>query len=358
MIVTSGYEHLRQNLLKKCYFLCILPVLLGNALAVESSGEFGCNSQNMNSLKSQACLPPEYSKFELPNSSGVNPIRVELLIQEVLSINDKENSITFSCYCNTYWQDKRIRLSSDYGREVLTKDQINDPNFNLTMNPNVAVPINPNMLQDLWVPNSMIYNLKSFEEMHVLNKLHGLWISADYTVLYSTSAHITFFCPMNYHKFPLDTHTCKFQIGSYSYDDSTMTFTTLRAGFDGKHENSIPLDYAMKIRKLAPTDSILIFGGLGNFSLAGFEMVLNRHSSPYIFTYYLPSGLFVVVSWISFLIPVNAISARMILLVTLFLALVNIFNTLTANTPKAEGPTAIAAWMFSCILFVFGTFIE
>merc|ERR1712133_335953 len=74
--------------------------------------------------------------------------------------------------------------------------------------------------------------------------------------------------------------------------------------------------------------------------------------------YYLPSGLFVVVSWISFLIPVNAIPGRMILIVTLFLALINMFNTVTANTPKAEGPTAIAAWMFSCILFVFGTFIE
>ena len=145
MIVTSGYEHLRQYLLKKCYFLCILPVLLANALAVESSGEFGCNSQNINSLKSQACLPPEYSKFELPNSSGVNPIRVELLIQDVLSINDKENSITFASYFNTYWEDKRIRLSSDYGRETLTKTQINDPNFNLTLNPHVAVPMNPNL---------------------------------------------------------------------------------------------------------------------------------------------------------------------------------------------------------------------
>merc|ERR1719450_603119 len=137
-----------------------------------------------------------------------------------------------------------------------------------------------------------------------------------------------------------------------------MTFTTLRAGFDGTHENSIPLDYAIEIRNLAPSDSILIFDGLGNFSLAGFEMVLNRHSSPYIFTYYLPSGLFIVVSWISFFIPVNAIPGRMILLVTLFLALVNIFNTVTANTPIAERPTAIAAWMFSCILFVFGAFIE
>ena len=49
---------------------------------------------------------------------------------------------------------------------------------------------------------------------------------------------------------------------------------------------------------------------------------------------------------------------RMALLVTLFLVLVNIFNTVTTNTPKAEGLTAIEAWMLSCILFVFATLVE
>ena len=80
----------------------------------------------------------------------------------------------------------------------------------------------------------------------------------------------------------------------------------------------------------------------------------------------------------------------MALLVTLFLVLVNIFNTVTTNTPKAEGKilklhhninigdfiqtkyhyiiffislsflglTAIEAWMLACILFVFGTLTE
>ena len=164
------------------------------------------------------------------------------------------------------------------------------------MNPDVIVPMNPKILDDMWVPNAMIYNLKLFEEMNVLDKLHGLWISADYSIVYSTAAHITFFCPINYHKFPLDTQICKFQIGSYSYDDNTMTFTTVRVGFYGKHENSMPLDYAVNLRDLRQNDSILIFDGLGNFSLAGFEIVLDRHASTYIFTYYLPSGLFFVVT--------------------------------------------------------------
>ena len=54
----------------------------------------------------------------------------------------------------------------------------------------------------------------------------------------------------------------------------------------------------------------------------------------------------------------DVIPGRMALLVTLFLVLVNIFNTVTTNTPKAEGLTAIEAWMLACILFVFGTLVE
>ena len=41
----------------------------------------------------------------------------------------------------------------------------------------------------------------------------------------------------------------------------------------------------------------------GNYSVAGFRMVMERKVSQYVITYYLPSGLFVVVSWASFLIP-------------------------------------------------------
>ena len=46
------------------------------------------------------------------------------------------------------------------------------------------------------------------------------------------------------------------------------------------------------------------------FSLAGFSMILSRHVSHYIITYYLPSGLFVVVSWISFLVPPDVIPGK------------------------------------------------
>jgi len=175
--------------------------------------------------------------------------------------------------------------------------------------------------------------------------------------MYSQASQITFICPMIFNYFPLDTQVCKFQVGSYSYNMEKMIFAVTQLGY-AHTSRSIVLDYDITINKLREADRIFVGGSLGNYSLAGFEMILRRHVSHYIINYYLPSGLFVVVSWISFLVPADIIPGRMALLVTLFLVLVNIFNTVTTNTPKAEGLTAIEAWMLSCILFVFATLIE
>ena len=65
---------------------------------------------------------------------------------------------------------------------------------------------------------------------------------------------------------------------------------------------------------------------IGNYSVTGFEMILTRRMSHYMITYYLPSALFVVVSWTSFLIPSEDIQGRMALLVTLFLVLVSMIR--------------------------------
>ena len=86
-------------------------------------------------------------------------------------------------------------------------------------------------------------------------------------------------------------------------------------------------------------------------------MKLSRNMHKYLYIYYLPSGLFVVVSWVSFLIPPEVVPGRMAMLITLFLVLINIFNIVTSNSPNVEGMTAIAAWMLVCIFFVFGALV-
>ena len=110
----------------------------------------------------------------------------------------------------------------------------------------VMVPMNLEFIKDLWMPNIFIYNLKTYKVIDVLSKLAGLWIDTEKNVLYSQATHITFICPMRFDKFPLDTQTCRFRVGSYSYDSSKLLFLTKNYGYSSKDTNSIALDYDIR----------------------------------------------------------------------------------------------------------------
>eukprot|EP00093_Oithona_nana_P008850 08850.XXX_313244_316909_1 [CDS] Oithona nana genome sequencing. len=215
------------------------------------------------------------------------------------------------------------------------------------------LPLDLDFMQHLWVPNVFVYNLVSFAAVDCLEKLAGIWILKENYFFYNQYTHVTFMCPMRFNRFPLDDHSCKFEVGSTSLDDTRMVFNNHKLDYDPAGGNTI-LDYKVEINALKLEDRTLQYVD-SNYSLCGFEMKLVRNSAKYLYIYYLPSGLFVIVSWVSFLIPPEVVPGRMALLVTLFLVLVNIFNTINNISPNVEGMTAISMWMIACIFFVFGS---
>ncbi len=144
-----------------------------------------------------------------------------------------------------------------------------------------------------------------------------------------------------------------------------MVFNASLLSYDDSLRNTI-LDYNVDLDPLKAADSLFVWQSIGNYSLTGFEMTLRRNSLKYLVNYYLPSGLFVIVSWVGgqrnwifssvemiifwpknfqagFLIPPEIVPGRMTLLVTIFLVLINIFNNVTSNSPNVEGLTAISS---------------
>lgn len=257
---------------------------------------------------------------------------MNLEVLDVLKVDDKKFSVTLSMYFGVYWTEDRL--------------EVRRPGFDPQW-----LPINMDFMRNLWIPNVFVYNLVSFDALACLKKLAGLWIVKDKELFYNQATHVTFMCPMRFNKFPLDAHTCKFMVGSTNFDMTRMTFDNKKLDYDPSARNTI-LDYQISISPLKEQDRILAYGDAGNYSITGFEMKMTRNVAKYLYIYYLPSGLFVVVSWSSFLIPPEVVPGRMALLVTLFLVLINIFNTITNVSPNVEGMTAISSWMIACILFV------
>ena len=119
------------------------------------------------------------------------------------------------------------------------------------------------------------------------------------------------------------------------------------------------LQYVIAFSDLHPSDTTVELTS-GNYSACGFRVHLNRKRSQLIFQIYLPCILFVFVSWVSFLIRPQVVPGRMALLVTLFLVLVNIFNTVRSGSPIPSSTqlNAIDTYLVVSIFMVFLALLE
>jgi len=246
------------------------------------------------------------------------------------------------------WRDHRL-ISSLFRQAAAGK------NASLADKPFTMAAVNVNILPKLWIPDLEIMDLMSFETHKILSKLEGVWIDSNQVVMYALASKITFICQMDFNAFPVDIQVCKFRVGSFNYPMNKIIFENELVP-EAEIVKSI-LDYKISFNALRAEDTHYEALGM-NYSTAGFELVLSRKMSFYIITYYLPSGLFVGISWVSFLINPEVIPGRMTMLVTLFLVLINIHNTIQVNSPKADGFTAIKSWVIACIVFVFGAMLE
>ena len=102
---------------------------------------------------------------------------------------------------------------------------------------------------------------------------------------------------MRFDNFPLDSHVCHFQVGSYANVNTIMEFKTNILEYESSEKNAI-LDYNVDVQPLQEDKQIYVWH-IGNLSLAGFSIKLERNVFKYIIQYYLPSSLFVIVSWVN-----------------------------------------------------------
>jgi len=284
------------------------------------------------------CLDPYYDKMALPPNDGPIQVHTSFELRDVINIDDEKFTITFSMYFGVRWKEPRLK------------------NFDNTTIPN-WLAIDLDFVNNLWLPNVFIYDLKEFKTIHVLHKLAALFVVKEGEVFYQQSTHVTFLCAMRFEDYPLDSHVCKFRVGSSSHNDQKMKFQTENIEYDPESQNTI-LDYKVEVTPLEENDTMLLYGDMGNYSIGGFQFKFKRHMGKYVWNYHFPSGLFVVVSWVSFLINPTVVPGRMGLLVTLFLVLTNMFNSINASSPIVEGMTSIGIWLLSCIMFVFGAVSE
>ena len=267
----------------------------------------------------------------------------KFIIKEVSNVNDKAQSISVSMYFGVRWFEPRLVINE-------TAEDWTEPK----LGPDDHVNVSPETIKDLWYPDLEIYGLEKFDLQKVLKEMSGVRIIKNQTIDYELRAVITISCHMNFNNYPLDSHTCPFQIGSYFGTVKTVTCSSYYE-FDEDRQRS--LQYFTTIIPLLEEDQNVTLPS-GNYAACGFTIKLRRMRMQNLIQVYVPSTMFVMVSWVSFLIKPEVIPGRMALLITLFLVLINIFNGVKADAPASKQLNAVDLYLVVCIFLVFAALVE
>jgi len=296
------------------------------------------------------CLPKHYnlekhpfSYYYLENKSLPWDYQFKFVIDEISNVNDKTQSMMISMYFAVSWLEPRLNINNSAVEWVEDRtgptDQVNE---------------SPETLKYLWYPELEIYGLETFTRQKVLKEMSGVRIMKNKTINYELNVHITISCQMNFDDYPLDAHACQFQVGSY-YDTQEVVMCKAHFIYDENRQRS--LQHLIQIEEL-PDYFKTVHLPSGVYSAAGFQVKLQRKQMQFVVQVYLPSAMFVIVSWVSFLVKPEVVPGRMAMLVTLFLVLINIFNSVREQAPISSSLNAVDLYLVVCIFFVFAALIE
>ena len=296
---------------------------IGIVRRVQDEGELICDSSsnwqpltfNDKPLK-DVCIQKQYQNIEPPNKNGQVPLYYFFQTSRILEVNEKKKTIEVDVKLKVVWEEPRIRAKFLDGKISL-------PSITKYKDPFIWTPFqsyyifqvkNIKYLQDpIRIGLISLYSKDFYQNIRSNrnNTLVGAWIEW----------HITVSCDFDFVLYPFDVHKCELGMivhhvnathSNFSYPEPVWEWHE----WQGFNFFKNPLD------EKASNGSSKQRTPYSNF---GLQIKMERLVRPYVYQYFLPCISIVLVSFMSFVVPLSAIPGRVALVVTQCLTLTNIF---------------------------------
>ena len=248
---------------------------------------------------SSVCIPGDYKKLDLPSNDTVR-VNITLFLMDIYLIDHKTYTFNLNFVVILRWLDNRINITSNDKEEVIDGDFFNH----------------------LWKPDLYLWNSKSGiarSDDTVKSGAKVIRRGNDIVVKNTIETDSDMTCRMNFTRYPFDTNTCFLEVSSFGHFKDSVVFNTT---------GSLPPDKFLDLGKIQHYHLILSYmqdlkeswDTKGKFySTAGIKMVLKHQPEKCLLVYFLPTSMFTITSWFSFLLPPTSYPSRTSLLVTVFL---------------------------------------
>lgn len=279
-----------------------------------------------------------YDKRVRPNNGGPPvTVGVSLYVLGIEEVNTEKMDFSFDMYFRQFWTDPRMAFNRR-------------PGFN-------KVVVGADYIDNLWVPDTFFVNEKSSHIHQHTTKNQFLRIMHTGEILRSIRMSVKATCPMDLHYFPMDTQLCTLEIESFGY-----TMSDIRFRWENGDTNSVQVSPDVSTAEFSVVGhrQRLVEASLssGNYSRLLMDIQFRRAYETYITQIYIPVGLLVAMTWVSFWLDDGAAGARVGLCVTAIISIMAIGLHVNASLPKIAYLKAIDVYLWFCLLISFAALVE
>ena len=271
-------------------------------------------------LSKEACINPEYQRYVPPKDIVTVYNRIHQ--HKIVNIQEKENKITLDIEMEQSWEDPRIFINFQYlfedkGNIRLEWDKVLDSKEH-------PIIWNP-WYHDLHIRDvaslkshhgGMEYSLTSISLMYQhteTRNITGIRMTMDFLV--------TIYCHFEYLYYPFDTERCAFRLITSPYKALKMKLFSPSKLYH--HQSKVYQAFGFDIRTTLYDDDSTPKNN--SQSQIGLDIMMKRMYQSFLWQYYLPCCLIIVISQMGYVIPLTCVHGRVTLGVTQFLALINLY---------------------------------
>uniref|UniRef100_A0AC35GW05 Glutamate-gated chloride channel n=1 Tax=Panagrolaimus sp. PS1159 TaxID=55785 RepID=A0AC35GW05_9BILA len=288
----------------------------------------------------QRVRPPPTNVSE---NTGPVLVKVNILVRMISKIDVVNMEYGMQITFREQWYDRRLAF-----------DHLNFPNYPkfLTV---------PHIKKDVWTPDTFFPTEKSAHRHMIDTENMFLRIYADGRVLYSVRLSLTLSCPMHLKLYPLDVQNCDFDLISYAH-------TTKDIEYEWDTEKGDPVQLKLGVGNDLPNFHLekidtkgldcVSHTNTGSYACLRMRIKLSRLFSYYVFQLYIPTGMIVVVSWVSFWIDQRSTAGRVALGTLTMTTMTTVQSSINSKLPPVSYIKLVDYWLGTCQTFVFGALLE
>ncbi|EDW40819.1 GM24889 [Drosophila sechellia] len=324
-----------------------------------------------------------YDKRVRPNYGGPPvEVGVTMYVLSISSLSEVKMDFTLDFYFRQFWTDPRLAYRKRPGVETLS--------------------VGSEFIKNIWVPDTFFVNEKQSYFHIATTSNEFIRVHHSGSITRSIRLTITASCPMNLQYFPMDRQLCHIEIESFGYTMRDIRYFW-RDGLSSvgmSSEVELPQFRVLGHRQRATEINLTTVGytmrdirykwnegpnsvgvssevslpqfkvlghrqrameislTTGNYSRLACEIQFVRSMGYYLIQIYIPSGLIVIISWVSFWLNRNATPARVALGVTTVLTMTTLMSSTNAALPKISYVKSIDVYLGTCFVMVFASLLE